>query len=268
MVDNKEITLPYSLLCFSPEENADHTIIFKDSNTLYKQLMEEHLVKSTKSTHSRMLNNLENQVNTIMSLNKPKSQGSTRRNSALKVNKSVNITHRQVQRLQNENISKLNKSKAKDKNELNTVRKKCIDDTSSSVLRLHEEIFDLRNELKQKDVRINELLLENAILKNNSIEIDNLKKCMQKLIELGSAREMHSDSSEKLFKELKNMIVNLVNEKNIVERKYVKILELHNNLIKENGKYTIEYIYKIMDENEEMKKKLRVLSDKKMYIIN
>eukprot|EP00826_Nyctotherus_ovalis_P052335 TRINITY_DN6618_c0_g1_i6.p2 TRINITY_DN6618_c0_g1~~TRINITY_DN6618_c0_g1_i6.p2 ORF type:complete len:278 (-),score=81.74 TRINITY_DN6618_c0_g1_i6:1631-2401(-) len=255
-MESKEATSPFSLLNFFPDQNSDPST-FKDSNTLYKQLMEE---PPAKSTHAKMLDNLENQINSLLSFNKPKTVVSTRRNSVLKANKSVNNTARPV--------------KLKDgKKELSVTPK------ADSVVRLHEEILLLRSEVTRKEIKINELVLENETLKSKAVENSNFKKCMQKLLEvvhhqLGSSiekslsreKKLHSDSSEVLFREVKALMTELINERNMVQRKYAMILELHNNLLKENGKYSIEYIYKIMDENETMKKKLKALYDKKLYI--
>ena len=58
-----------------------------------------------------------------------------------------------------------------------------------------------------------------------------------------------------------------IKEKKSVDQKYVKLLELHNKLgddLKENDKYEPDSVYKLADENEQLKNEINKLLKNKM----
>lgn len=64
---------------------------------------------------------------------------------------------------------------------------------------------------------------------------------------------------------VERLVEYLIKDKQYLDEKYKKLLDLHNNLIEENQSENVyntpEYIYKITDENELLKEELRKLRD-------
>ena len=174
------------------------------------------------------------------------------------------------QHLQNENISllqKLNKKKAEvamQKKQIDTLHRQYFDKSRTSYStpinevqpnsKLIEENLFLRNELKKKNKEISELYIENKLLKNDSGKIEGLRKRLYSILEFGAKEydylkgtEFKMHNSEELFDQINRLVEYLVSEKRALEEKYVKLLELHNNLLEKDGNYSVEYIYKLKD---------------------
>ena len=171
-------------------------------------------------------------------------------------NKSTVVDRKdiQFQHLQNENISllqKLNKKKAEvamQKKQIDTLQRQYFDKSRTSYStpinevqpnsKLIEENLFLRNELKKKNKEISELYIENKLLKNDSGKIEGLRKRLYSILEFGAKEydylkgtEFKMHNSEELFDQINRLVEYLVSEKRALEEKYVKLLELHNNLL-------------------------------------
>eukprot|EP00826_Nyctotherus_ovalis_P019812 TRINITY_DN16159_c0_g1_i2.p1 TRINITY_DN16159_c0_g1~~TRINITY_DN16159_c0_g1_i2.p1 ORF type:complete len:255 (+),score=77.96 TRINITY_DN16159_c0_g1_i2:162-926(+) len=194
----------------------------------------------------------------------------------------------QLQYLQSENVAlvqKLNKKKAEvaaQKKQYEILHKqyldKCnetgefiADKSSQANSKLLQEISFLRSELNKKNKEVSELYLENKLLRNNSNKAEGWRKSMYSILELGAKEydylrgmKFQIHSNEELFDQTSRLVEYLVSEKKALGEKYVKLLELHNHLIEKDGSYSVEYIYKIKDENEAMKKDLELIYSKKL----
>ena len=191
---------------------------------------------------------------------------------------------KELQRLQSENLSlvqKLNKKKAeiaaqKKQHEIlqREYMEKCNEpsmDIKQSNSKLMQEVSFLRSELSKKSKEVSELYLENKLLKNNNEKTEGWRKSMYTILELGAKEydylrgmKFQMQSSEELFDQTNRLVEYLISEKRTLEEKYVKLLELHNHLIEKDGSYSVEYIYKIKDENEAIKKDLELIYSKKL----
>ena len=193
-----------------------------------------------------------------------------------------NKTEILIQRLKNENLlllQKLNRKKAKiavQKEEINNLRNKCSNRCQESIndeiySKTQEQIYKLREELSKKEKEINELYIENKVMRNDSQKFGKWKKELCKLLVEGSKEydylkdvEFQKSTCEELFEQTLKLIAYLIGEKKTLGEKYSKLLELHNNLVEANGNYSAEYIYKMIDENESMKKDLEMMCSKKL----
>ncbi len=78
-----------------------------------------------------------------------------------------------------------------------------------------------------------------------------------------------SETPESLADQVARLVEYLLHEKRISDEKYIKLLELHNNLVEESGKdsvrYSAEHIYRLADENDALRKELVSLRAEKLY---
>ena len=78
------------------------------------------------------------------------------------------------------------------------------------------------------------------------------------------------ESTNFLLDETGRLIEYLLQEKRSSEKKYTKLLELHDKLVEINSKsqekYNVEYIYGIADENDKLKEELQKLRVRQMYL--
>eukprot|EP00826_Nyctotherus_ovalis_P001321 TRINITY_DN10195_c0_g1_i1.p1 TRINITY_DN10195_c0_g1~~TRINITY_DN10195_c0_g1_i1.p1 ORF type:complete len:149 (-),score=27.68 TRINITY_DN10195_c0_g1_i1:187-633(-) len=109
-------------------------------------------------------------------------------------------------------------------------------------------------------------------LQRNCYTVDTWRKGMCGILEIGIKEYdylKHTDitkcSSDELFEQTNRFVEYLIVEKRRMEEKYAKLLELHNNLIDSSGKFSLEGIYKIKDENERLRKDLELVCSKKLY---
>ena len=207
-------------------------------------------------------------------------------------NRSESINKKEFIHLQNENISliqKLNKKKAKIASQrelLKNMKKQCIEQCNESNInnepslppkriketKKRDEVKFLKNELAKKNSELSKSYLEIKLLKNDLNKIDNIRKDMYMILEAGAHEydylkgiQFKNDTTEELFEQTSRLVGYLINEKKQTEMKYKKLLELHNNLIGKSGDYSLEYIYKVKDENISLKKDLELICSKKMY---
>ena len=101
------------------------------------------------------------------------------------------------------------------------------------------------------------------------------KKRIIKLLEQGADEydylrgvDFSAESMSAVIEQVGRLLGYLLKEKRGLEEKYMKLLELHNNLVETGGKdserYSAEYIYKLADENELLRKELNALRSAKL----
>ena len=109
---------------------------------------------------------------------------------------------------------------------------------------------------RNRDVKSNMRGKMLEILEQGAAEYDYLKELV-----------LGNESMEYILEQVGRLFEYLIKEKKNSEQKYERLLELHNNLIDANNaaeeRYSAEYIYKLADENDYLRKELnRLLANK------
>ena len=285
---------PFHFLKLAPNENLNMNAIATDTNLLYKPYIESSCAPSY-SGNCKTLKGILNQINSYKNeeenkteyqkvcankFHKERSDIIHNQNnskvgckSLLTANKLKSKAENQIDKLRHENnslIKKLAKKKTKIsllKDEIAKI-KKC--QCTNSNVNLKEEIELLRMELEKKTDRINELYLENRLMRNDCLKLSQWRKGLKDILFLGSKEynyinleQLKSCTNMELNDEIYKLVEYLIEEKQALNKKYNKLLQLHNDMIENHGNYGAEYLYKVMDENEAIRNNLRFLCTKK-----
>eukprot|EP00826_Nyctotherus_ovalis_P019133 TRINITY_DN15847_c0_g1_i2.p1 TRINITY_DN15847_c0_g1~~TRINITY_DN15847_c0_g1_i2.p1 ORF type:complete len:290 (-),score=81.14 TRINITY_DN15847_c0_g1_i2:365-1234(-) len=284
-----EMSNPKASYEFDFSENTDP----KPKDTLYK----EYINHTDKDHSTAKLHTIESQINNM--LHSYKADTESRRASAKRLGKDCEVqrshksggnrtlcckseeqaaSKKEAERLKGENLEllqRLSRKKAKiavQKEELKKLRQNGLVGRQESDLS-RSEVASLQSEIAKKNKEISELHIENKVLRNERLKFNKWKKKMHDIIKLGAEEydylkkiEYQKYTNEDLCEQITRLVEYLVEEKKVIEEKYTKLLELHSSLVEENGNYSAEYIYRVIDENDTMKRDLELMCSKKLYL--
>jgi len=113
-----------------------------------------------------------------------------------------------------------------------------------------KELFKLRNSLKEKMNNNNDYNIKQRLL--NIIEYANKEHI--------NLKTNHENTMESISKQIQEIFWYIVEESKEIKQKYKKLLKLHNHFIQNSttidDNYNAEYIYKLVDENDFLRKEL------------
>jgi len=264
----------------------------KHKNTI-REIRKSIHAENSEAFYDNLLNESSNKKSPNIKHNRLKSQSNIK---STKLN-YLPKTEDRLYNLQQENnrlLQKLNKAKSKLKlknEEIKLVKSQYLEKCKNEVEvkknielenmqifkeKLNYEITKITNSLNQqiiiKTSENDAIILENKKLKLEKEKNEKIKNLLIEILENGKneydyLKNMHSENMTnlELAEETNRLLGYSLKEKKDLEQKYEKLLELHNTLVSKNGKYSEDYLYKIVDENEILKKEIDELRLKKLY---